>query len=220
MGAAATEDDLHCNLDYQGVTIRPFGTYCLEHVSYCQYSGDPGDLLPCQAVRVAGSVPAFVVPAYALSDRLESSGQGDEKVRTDVAVLLHCLELFVRQCRGLLKDRLGHSQFAQVVQHAGPVKRQQPGLGHAEFTADDNAVVGHPFTMVCRLPVTLTDEGGEQAQVPGIQALQPGLGLLTVVTAASDALTECTGHDGNQHQEQCAIKNVGDRLLHAGRSEE
>src|ERR1019366_6411983 len=72
---------------------------------------------PAETIRVAASIPMFMVPAY------DSGGQPRRPrtlhdQRSHRRVRLHPLELLRRQAAGLTEDGLRHRQFADIVQNA------------------------------------------------------------------------------------------------------
>ena len=93
-----------------------------------------GDGVAGEAVRVAAAVEALVVVAHPV--RLERHVGGLDDVEPEQRVALHHLVLVVGEPAGLVEDRVGHADLADVVQQAGQPHARQAVALEAELGGD------------------------------------------------------------------------------------
>src|SRR5881396_667042 len=101
------------------------------------------DLLPPQAVGVAGTVPALVVAAHHGDDVLEV-GKRREDLGPDAEALLDVLELLRRQRALLVEHHFAGADLPDVVQAPGHADVLHLLVAHAQLRGDGGGEIRHP----------------------------------------------------------------------------
>jgi hypothetical protein len=88
-------------------------------------------------VRVAGAVPALVMLLDRVGPRSEPGGEGCSDARTTRRVALEDRPLFLCRLLGLVENRRGDVQLADVVQQRRPAKPVAVVLGESQLFSDE-----------------------------------------------------------------------------------
>ena len=133
--------------------------------------------LGAEPIRVAAPVDALVVGAHPLGDVGEAGVQQD--AGTDLGVAPHLLPLHVAQRAGLVEDRVGDPELAEIVQDAGGVDALHP-LGGESAAPRSRARTRRTARMLARAPVAHVEglrqeHRGRQPQLRGRLGARPGL---------------------------------------------
>ena len=92
--------------------------HCLIRIAGSNDARAQGDLLPCQSIGIAASVPALVAGAHDDRDRAQRR-RSIEYALPEHGVLAHELPLVFAQGAGLLEDRIGDSYLPDIMQFGG-----------------------------------------------------------------------------------------------------
>ena len=95
---------------------------------------------PCEAVRIAGAVPALVVVEHPVGDRVDAEAL--EHAEADLRMALEHEPLGVRERAGLAQDLLGDRQLAEVVQACGQSRQLDLLVVEAEPRGEPRREVG------------------------------------------------------------------------------
>ena len=142
-----------------------------------------GMSVPSRLVGIAGSVVALVVVADPVGFLGEVRGGHDLAAERGVA--LHLRVLVVGEPAGLVEDRVGHADLADVVQEPGEAHARDPLGAQVELGGDERAQLGDGLAVAAGVGVLGVDgerEGvGERA---GVRSAAARFGSISLASSA------------------------------------
>ena len=119
--ALAVHDHMQCGVVVKGLFIAALAGQCVVNVGQRHGLGTNGDVVALQPVGVAAAVVPLMVPAADLACDLDQrcvllERQIMQDFVADGGVRFHDLELFPRELAGLVQNRLGNIDLADVMQ--------------------------------------------------------------------------------------------------------
>ena len=133
-------------------------------------AGADRDRVPPQAVRIAAAVPALVARADDRHDPGESLDRGEDPLADD-RVSPHQLPLLVVERRGLVEDRLGDPDLADVVEQRSELDRLEEVVAEAEPARHLDGEVRDLLRVHARVAVLRLERARERGQRLAVQPL-------------------------------------------------
>ena len=175
------------------------------------------DLLPSQAVRIAGAVEALVMVADRRNGVAEEAEPVDD-ARALVGVALHQRPLLLRQARRLQQDRVRDRQLADVVEERGVAEQVELDVREPELTTDRERKLLDTARVAGRVGVPRVHRRGEalhrrgrallqepvrllERHVLGVDRLGRLAQLLGAATGVREVRLLCLAHQQERHRE-------------------
>ena len=96
--------------------IRPDTDQSVVHVNHTENSGDQGDCLTDQPVRIARPVPPFMMMKNHLPREVWQGWDARGEASSELGVAIHLKALIVVEQSGFEQNRVGYHQLADVMQ--------------------------------------------------------------------------------------------------------
>ena len=152
--------------------VAPVGAHGVQRIGDAD---DPDHLRQLPAFQPGGVAfavePLVVVAGTAVG--LRQKFQPLENFSAPDGVLLHDVELLVRQPGGFVEDGVRHGDLSDVMEQGAPVEAVQLLAGEAHMRPDEAGIFGHPVGVLAGVAVFFVyhlADGGHRAhhQLPGL----------------------------------------------------
>ncbi len=199
MGASPSSEYRHGLSETQGLLVGALRGQRIEDVRHCKDAGHLRDVAAPAAFDVPGPVIALVVADHHRGGIAQPRGAAHD-VTPVPDVLLHLLELLLREVAGLEQDAVPDADLAHIVEERTLDERAHLVVGEARLLTETDGIDGDPVVVDVRVAVPLGYGAAEHVE-------DLHVGVQEVVGETRDPPQEAGDHrveqqGGEQHDER------------------
>ena len=153
-------NDLQCLVGRVSLLVRTIGRKRIEGVGHSNDPRQQGNLITLQPVGISAAVERLVVQLNTgkhvgqLRDRTQNVGALG-------GMRLHDLELFFRQCSGLLQDVIFNADLAHIVKLSRDAQGLHEMSGQVHFLRNEQGIARDAVGVAARVRVFFVDRTGQ-----------------------------------------------------------